>query len=51
MTFKHLRRYKQVLQVLMKHGLDDMLAHSSLQKLLPKIRFHRKIKGEISKVS
>ncbi|MCF8253609.1 MAG: AarF/ABC1/UbiB kinase family protein [Bacteroidia bacterium] len=51
MTFKHLKRYKYVLQVLMKHGLDDMMAHSSLKKFLPKIKLHRKIKGELSKVS
>jgi len=51
MTFKHLKRYKQVLQVLMKYGLDDMFAHSSLHKMLPKLRFYRKIKGEISKVT
>lgn len=51
MTFKHLRRYKQVIQVLMKHGLDDMLAHSSLRKLMPKIRLHRKLKGHISKAT
>ncbi|OYU97484.1 MAG: hypothetical protein CFE21_04105 [Bacteroidetes bacterium B1(2017)] len=51
MTFKHLRRYKHVLQVLMKHGLDDMLAHSSLQKFLPRIRIHKKIKGQLSKAS
>jgi ubiquinone biosynthesis protein len=47
MTFKHLKRYKQVLQVLMRHGLDDLLAHSSLQKFLPKVRFHRQVKGKI----
>lgn len=51
MTFKHLKRYKQVIQVLMRHGLDDMLAHSSLQKFLPRVRFHRKLKGELSKVT
>lgn len=51
MTFKHLRRYKQVLQVLMKHGLDDMLDHSSLRRILPRFLLHRRIKGQISKVS
>lgn len=49
MTLKHLRRYKQVLRVLMKYGLDDVVAHSKLKTIVPKIRFHKKIQGEFSK--
>jgi ubiquinone biosynthesis protein len=48
MTFKHITRYKQVLQVLLKYGFDDFISHSSLRKLLPKIIFHRKIKGKVN---
>ena len=49
MTFKHIKRYKQVLQMLIKYGLDDLHEHSSLAKFLPKISFHKKIQGELSK--
>ncbi|MBU3661933.1 MAG: hypothetical protein FGM41_01885, partial [Bacteroidetes bacterium] len=48
MTFKHITRYKQVLQVLLKYGFDDFISHSSLRKLLPKIIFHRKLKGKVN---
>lgn len=49
MRFKHLRRYRQVLRVLVKYGLDDMMAHSNLRKVLPKLLLHKKIQGEYSK--
>ncbi len=49
MRFKHLRRYRQVIRVLVKYGLDDMMAHSNLRKVLPKLMLHKKIQGEYSK--
>lgn len=48
MTFKHLSRYKQVLQVLVKYGFSDLVSHSSLRKILPKVIFHNKINGKIN---
>ena len=49
MKFKHLRRYRQVIRVLFKYGLDDMLAHSNLRKVMPRLLLHKKIQGELSK--
>lgn len=49
MNFKHLRRYKQVLKVLFKYGLDDILDHSTLRKVLPKLMLHKRIQGQYSK--
>jgi ubiquinone biosynthesis protein len=48
MTFKHLSRYKQVLQVLVKYGFYDVVSHSNLRKILPKVIFHNKINGKIN---
>ncbi len=48
MTFKHLTRYKQVLQVLVKYGFYDVVSHSSLRKILPKVIFHNKLNGKIN---
>lgn len=47
MTFKHLRRYRQVLQVLLKYGFDDILSNSKLRKVMPRFVLHKRIKGKI----
>jgi len=47
MKFKNLRRYRQVIRVLMKYGFDDVLAHSRFRRFVP----HRQLQGEISKYS
>ncbi len=47
MKFKNLRRYRQVIHVLMKYGFDDVLAHSRFRRFIP----HRQLQGELSKFS
>lgn len=47
MKFKNLRRYRQVIRVLMKYGFDDVLAHSRFRRFIP----HRQLQGELSKYS
>ena len=49
MNFKHLRRYRQVLKVLLSYGLDDMFADSAIRNVLPKFMAHKRLKGEYAK--
>jgi ubiquinone biosynthesis protein len=51
MNFKHLRRYRQVLKVLLAYGLDDMMGDSSIRKVLPKFIAHNRLKGRYAKHS
>lgn len=49
MNFRHLRRYRHVLKVLIGYGLDDLTGDSAIRKVLPNFTAHKKLKGELSK--
>lgn len=49
MNFKHLKRYRQVLKVLIGYGLDDTLGDTAIQKILPRFIAHKRLKGEYAK--
>ncbi|MFN4082176.1 MAG: ABC1 kinase family protein [Bacteroidia bacterium] len=49
MKIKHLKRYRQVLKVLLKYGLDDIIDHTSLRKILPGLLLHKKMQGKYIK--
>lgn len=51
MKLKNLKRYRKVLSVLIKHGLDDLLAHSSMRNMIPNFMLHKRLQGEINKIS
>jgi ubiquinone biosynthesis protein len=51
MKLKNLKRYRKVLRVLIKYGLDDLLAHSSMRNMLPNFLLHKRIQGELSKMT
>ena len=49
MNFKHLKRYRHVLKVLISYGLDDVMGDSAIRKIIPRFLAHRKLKGEFAK--
>lgn len=51
MKLKNLKRYRKVLRVLIKYGLDDLLAHSTMRNMLPNFLLHKRIQGELSKMT
>lgn len=49
MKIKRISRYKQVLKVLFKYGLDDIIDHTTLRNIVPGLMLRKKMQGTISK--
>jgi len=48
MKIRRIKRYRQVLSVLFKYGFDDLIDHSTLKKVLPKLMLHKKLQGQLA---